>query len=224
MFDGQKFSAPFFIQYGPGNSHTADHADKFLYAVSNDGYAYDGNYVLLGRVPLDKVQRRGAWRFYHARTGRSGHRERHWSKALRGATHVLTVKHGISQPAIQYYPALRLYLLLTFHFKYSPRFPYDGTTAYSSFTFYKARHPWGPWRRFFVGPTQRSLWCGTHCSRSSTDRFGLFDPALVQKFAFDRPLRQQTILTTGDWKNKRPPWANVPLTRLRAIPLTLITR
>jgi hypothetical protein len=80
MFDGQNFSAPFFIQYGPGNTHTVDHADKFLYAVSNDGYAYDGNHLLVGRVPLDKVQRRSAWRFHHVRTRQSGHREHCWGR------------------------------------------------------------------------------------------------------------------------------------------------
>jgi len=37
MFPGQSFSAPFFIQYGPGNTQTVDGADKYLYSVSNDG-------------------------------------------------------------------------------------------------------------------------------------------------------------------------------------------
>ena len=51
MFPDQQFSAPFFIQYGPGNTHTADGASKYVYAVSNDGYAYNGNWLHLARVP-----------------------------------------------------------------------------------------------------------------------------------------------------------------------------
>ena len=36
MFPGNDFSAPFFIQYGPGNTQTVDGANKYLYAVSTD--------------------------------------------------------------------------------------------------------------------------------------------------------------------------------------------
>lgn len=218
MFPGQRFSAPFFVQYGPGNSHTVDGANRFLYAVSNDGYAYDGNYLVLGRVPLNKVQRRGAWRFYHR--GRNGP---FWSSALHGAAHVLTAKHGISQPAIQYVPALKRYVLVTFSYRYTPEFPAPSATPYTRFSIYQARHLEGRWTRVFDRSTQRSLWCGTRClAGSPNDHYGFYDPALVQKFVFERNLSTQTIFTSGDFKNQQPRWEPVNLYRLRELPVSLV--
>ena len=72
MFPGQSFSAPFFIQYGPGNTQTADGGDKYLYSVSNDGYAYNGNYLHLARVPLNKIQTASAWQYYHVASAGPG--------------------------------------------------------------------------------------------------------------------------------------------------------
>lgn len=218
MFAGQHFSAPFFVQYGPGNTRTVDGADKFLYAVSNDGYAYDGNYLMLGRVPLNKVQRRGAWQFYHR--GRKGP---FWSSALHGAAHVLTAEHGISQPAIQYVPALRRYLLVTFSYRYTQKFPAPSATPYTRFTVYQARHLEGRWTRVFSRSTQRSLWCGTRCRAGSpNDHYGFYDPALVQKFVFERSLDHQSIFTSGDFKNATPTWDPVNLYRLRELPVSLV--
>ncbi len=71
MFPGKEFSAPFFIQYGPGNTQTVDGADKYLYSVSTDGYTYNGSYLRLARVPLDEVQRARDWQFYHGPVGGS---------------------------------------------------------------------------------------------------------------------------------------------------------
>ncbi len=48
-----------------------DGAGKYLYAVSTDGYAYNGNYLHLARVPLGKVQQARAWQYYHGVVGGS---------------------------------------------------------------------------------------------------------------------------------------------------------
>ena len=88
-------------------------ADKYLYAVSNDGYTYNGNYLHLGRVPLNQVQNAKAWQYYHGSIGGNG---AYWTSSVAGATRVLSAKHSISQPVIQYLPALKKYLLLSFSF------------------------------------------------------------------------------------------------------------
>src|SRR6476646_3697058 len=93
MFPGRRFSAPFFIQYGPGNTHAVDGGSKDLSAVSTNGYAYNGSYLHLARVPLKKVQTASAWQFYHGRVGGPGHR---WTGSLKGATRILRAKHGVS--------------------------------------------------------------------------------------------------------------------------------
>lgn len=239
MFPGRSFSAPFFIQYGPGNSHAVDGGNKYLYAVSNDGYAYDGNYLRLARVPLNKVQRARAWRFYHGPVGGAG---RFWTKRVAGATRVLRVTHGVSQPAIQYVPALKEYVLITFSYSHPGRiFPLRVKTPYTRFRIYTAHKPWGPWTKVYDHPGQRSLWCyskpchltrhpGSSSSRhpGSTslrvgrpdDWLGLYDPVLVQKFVFTRPLGNQAIFTSGDFKNASR-YSRQNLYRLYVMPLDL---
>jgi hypothetical protein len=231
MFPGQRFSAPFFIQYGPGNTQTVDGANKYLYAVSNDGYAYDGNYLHLARVPLNKIQLASAWRFYHGRVGGAG---RSWTKSVAGATRVLQAKRGVSQPAIQYVPALKKYVLVTFSYtRAGSDFPTSTETPYTQFRFYTAPKPWGPWTKVYDHSGQRSLWCASspcqlteHPQTASLDVgtpddwLGLYDPSIVQKFVFTRPLAEQAIFTGGDWKNTSR-YSGQALYRLHVVPLNL---
>jgi hypothetical protein len=232
MFPGQSFAAPFFIQYGPGNTHTVDGASKYLYAVSTDGYAYNGNYLHLGRVPLNKVQDASAWQFYHGRIGGAG---RWWTSSPAGATRVLHETHGLSQPAIQYVPALKQYVLLTFYYSHAASdFPTKSETPYTQIRFYTAPKPWGPWTKVYDHDSQRSLWCtASPCplteqpgSTSLTvgtpdDWLGLYDPVLVQKFVFMRPLTAQAVFTSGDFKNATR-YDGEHLYRLHAIPVDLV--
>jgi hypothetical protein len=231
MFPGQTFSAPFFIQYGPGNTQTADGADKYLYTVSNDGYAYDGNYLHLARVPLNKIQKAGAWQFYHGRVGGAG---TNWSSSVAGATRVLQAKHSLSQPAIQYLPTLHEYVMATFSFTQGASdFPNPDETPYTQFVFYTAPKPWGPWTKTYDHPGQRSLWCPAspcqltaHPNTASLtvgtpdDWLGLYDQSIVQKFVFTRPLAEQAVFTGGDWK-RTTRYSGQALYRLYVIPLNL---
>lgn len=231
MFPGNRFSVPFFIQYGPGNTDAVDGGNKYLYAVSTDGFAYNGNSLVLARVPLNRVQSIGAWQYYHGPVGGSG---RTWTSSVRGATRVLQAKNGVSQPAIQYVPALKEYVLSTFSFTHARSdFPTRFETPYSSFRLYTAPKPWGPWTLRFRHSTQRNLWCAASpCPLVSqpgsslmqvgapADRLGLYDPAIVQKFVYTRPVTKQAVFTGGDWKNKTEYGAE-NLYRLHVIPVNL---
>lgn len=231
MFPGQSFSAPFFIQYGPGNTQTVDGAGKYLYAVSTDGYAYNGNYLRLARVPLGKIQTASAWQYYHGAAGGGG---LYWTSSSAGATHLLPVRNGLSQPAIQYVPALRRYVLVTFLYtRAHPDFPTPAETPYTQIRFYTSPKPWGPWTQRFGRRSQRTLWCATGpCPLvrqpgsttitvgTPSDWLGFYDPTLVQKFLFTLPLNQQTLFTSGDFKNgARYPGEH--LYRLHALPFDL---
>lgn len=57
MFPGTTFGTPAFIQYGQDDNpaSTVDGGDKYVYAISNNGFAYDGSYYILGRVPRSKI-------------------------------------------------------------------------------------------------------------------------------------------------------------------------
>ncbi len=231
MFPGNQFSAPFFIQYGPGNSHTVDGANRYLYSVSTDGYTYDGNYLHLARVPLNEVQQAKAWQFYHGRVGGSG---QNWTSSPVGATRVLQAKRGLSQPAIQYVPSLKRYVLLMSTFSRAhPDFPTPAETPYTQFHIYTSPKPWGPWTNVFHHSGQRSIWCsGSPCPLTEQpgsnqlaigtpeDWLGLYDPALVQKFVFTQPLSRQALFTTGDWKNARR-YKGEYLNRLLVVPFDL---
>jgi hypothetical protein len=231
MFPGKQFSAPFFVQYGPGNTHAVDGANKYLYSASTDGYAYNGNYLRLARVPLHKVQDATAWQFYHGPVG--GKRQK-WTSSSAGATHVLDAEHGLSQPAIQYVPSLKRYVLLTFYFSHARTdFPRKSETPFTELSFYTAPKPWGPWTKVFRHPGQRSLWCAkSPCQLTERphnrlldigqpgDWLGFYDPALIQKFVFTRPLSEQAMFICADWKNfGRYPGER--LNRLHVLPVDL---
>jgi hypothetical protein len=231
MFPGQAFAAPFFIQYGPGNTQTVDGGDKYLYAVSTgDSYSYNGSYLHLARVPLNKIQQPGAWQFYHGRVGGTG---QNWTSSITGATRVLQAPHDVSQPAIQYVPALKRYVLLSFSFTHgSSDFPNRRETPYTQLHFFTSPKPWGPWTQVFEHSGQRSLWCtsspcplnqdggSAQALGSPADWLGLYDTALVQKFVFTNPLAEQAIFTCGDWKNAGK-YPGERLNRLHVIPLDL---
>ena len=231
MFPGNEFSAPFFIQYGPGNTQTVDGASKYLYSVSTDGYTYNGNYLHLARVPLNKIQQAKAWQFYH---GRVGGAHASWTSSPVGATRVLQAKNGISQPAIQYVPSLKRYVLLMSTFtRAGPDFPTRAETPYTQFHIYTSPKPWGPWTKVFDHSGQRSIWCtGSPCPLTEQpganqlaigtpdDWLGLYDPALVQKFVFTQPLSKQALFTTGDWKNATR-YPGEYLNRLLVVPFDL---
>jgi hypothetical protein len=232
MFPGRTFSAPFFIQYGPGNTQTVDGADKYLYVVSTDGYVYNGSELYLARVPLDKIQTRSAWQFYDGAPGG----QPTWTTSIAGATSVLQARRALSQPAIQYIPALHKYVLFTSKFtRARATFPSPAQTPYTELSAYVSPKPWGPWTKVFAHSGQRSLWCAsTPCKLTrqpgSTsiglgapgDWLGLYDPALVQKFVFTRPLSQQALLSSGDWKNAGH-YRGEQLNRLHILPVDLTT-
>ena len=52
------------------------------------------------------------------------------------------------------------------------------------------------------------------------DWLGFYDPALVQKFVYTRPLTDQALFTCGDWKNRNK-YAGEDLYRLHIMPFDL---
>ena len=51
MFPSNRFSTPYFIYYGKdGTAPAVDNAEKFIYAVSNNGFWNNGDKYILGRV------------------------------------------------------------------------------------------------------------------------------------------------------------------------------
>ena len=57
MFPGHAFSTPFFVHYGKDGQADVDDADRYVYALSNDGAWNHGTNMTLGRVPRDSLGR-----------------------------------------------------------------------------------------------------------------------------------------------------------------------
>lgn len=49
VFPGKRFGAPYFVWYGRDGKDGVDNADKYIYAVSNDGHFESGDNYVLGR-------------------------------------------------------------------------------------------------------------------------------------------------------------------------------
>ena len=222
MFPRNHFSAPFFIQYGQdGNpSTTADGGDQYVYAVSNDGFAYDGSYLYLGRVLRSQIGNLSAadWQYYTGPPGGNGMNPANWSANFSDAKPMLTAKNQISQPSIQYIPALHEYVMINFYYPFSPNWPGNGTASSSNFSFYESPHPWGPWTQFMNKPTNMTV-CYMDCQQENTWPMGFYDPALVMKFSRMNGL-SNTIFTSGDFTNPSrydEPWTY----ELHALPFTM---
>jgi hypothetical protein len=220
MFPRTTFATPAFIQYGRDDNpaSTADGGDHYVYAISNDGFAYDGSYYILGRVPRSKIGDLNAadWQFYTGPAGGDGMNPANWSRHAGKATHILTAPHQLSQASVQYIQALHSYVLASSYFPFDASWPREGTGQHTIWAFYQAPHPWGPWTRFFSEPTTE---CYFGCSTSLS--LGFYDPAFVSKFITKHGLGN-VVLTAADFgATKRP---NDFLYKLHAFPVTLTTR
>jgi hypothetical protein len=221
MFPGSSFATPEFINYGQDDdpASTADGGDQYVYAISNDGFAYDGSYMILGRVPRGKIGDLNAadWQFYTGPPGGSGSNPGNWSSNVRAATHIISAPHQLSQSGVQHISALHEYIMTDFYYPFNAQWPKQGITAHTTWSFYQAPHPWGPWTKFYSQPTVQ---CYMSCDPASASPIGLYFPALVSKFT-DMDGLSDVIFSPGDWNDRHRPEQN--WYKLHAFPFTLTT-
>lgn len=224
MFPGQTFT-PFFINYGENDDpdSTANGGNTYVYAVSTNGFAYDGSYLILGRVLRSQIGALNAanWQFYTGRPGGNGMDADHWSHNIRKATHILVAPRKLSQPDVQYDAPLHTYILTTFYYPFSVHWPEGGTAHQSTFVFYRSPFPWGPWTRFYSQPTVMSV-CYLNCQPTNSYPLGLYDPALVSKFIRMHGL-SNILFSSGDFTDNSR-YDDRSLYALHAFPFTLATR
>lgn len=222
MFPGSSFGTPVFINYGKDDdpASTADGGDQYVYAISNDGWAYDGNYEILGRVLRSKIGDLSAadWQFYSGPAGGDGSNPANWSSDVGNATHILSAAHQLDQGGVQYLPGLHSYILTTGYYPFNSQWPQGPAGAFeSTWTVYRAPHPWGPWTRFYSEPTTQ---CYFACTAATENPLGLYDPVPVSKFVNFGGL-SDVVFGSGDYTGSGR--ANDNLYRLHAFPLTLTT-
>jgi hypothetical protein len=155
FFSG-RLASTHFIQFG---KDYADARDEFVYAyfpAADDGNSYweNGDYLLLGRVPKDKILVRSAWEFY---TGLSSSGQPAWSKDDQKADAVFRYPRMTGENHVNYNPALKRYFMGNYGFhdgNLNPRpnhqlEPWPASACPSQLTLYEAPEPWGPWSLFY---------------------------------------------------------------------------
>jgi len=162
MWTDKRFSTAFFFKYGRnGGTTTQDDQDKFVYAISNDGYWNCGSSFRLGRVPRGKIGDLNAadWEYYW---------DGGWTRDLGKATPVPGFPNGEMKCTVGsplWLPSLKRYVAVTWHDPCTSikwHYPDDVT-----FDFYQAEHPWAPGPASAGSPRWSSS--GTRDPSGSTD-------------------------------------------------------
>lgn len=202
MWPGTRFGAPSFIHFGQdGGAVSKDAADRFVYAVSNNGFWNGGDDFVLGRVERAKLARLQAsdWEY------RAG--EDQWVKDPGAAVPVLRRPGKLGWTSPCYLPSLERYLLVSWHLTPTLKKWFEpGEVVYD---FHEAPHPWGPWT--FVSSFSDRVIVGGH----------MYGPNLCTKFQKAGKDGEVKVLmfTSGC------PFEDVPagLYKLWCVPLTVRT-
>ncbi len=93
IFPGSRFATPYFVEYGQDGRASVDNADRYVYALSNDGFWDNGNNLVLGRVARSKIGHLGAtdWQFYG---GRDGMEDSAWTPDMARTDRPAGLGHG----------------------------------------------------------------------------------------------------------------------------------
>ena len=226
-FRGSSFATAQFISYGQddGPASTADGGNKYVYAISTDGYVYDGSSMILGRVPRSEIGKLAAadWQFYTGQPGGDGQSPADWSGNPGDAQPILTAAHQLSESSVQYIPGLKQYVMTDSYYPFARSWGYSsngGGVSQTTWVFYEAPHPWGPWTKFFTAPATE---CYFTCTPQTAGQLGLYAPALVSKFTGMGGLTG-VIFTSGDFSAHNQSRPDDPLLyMLHAFPVTFGT-
>lgn len=218
MFPAKSFSVPFFVEYGKNGKVPDGYGgwmwpphggDRYVYAVSNDGFWNNGNYMKLGRIRRDKLENLNPldWEFYSGPAGDAadGLEDMNWGKDPDSAAAILRDKEKLSQAGIQYIWPLNRYIMIQAYYPapYSENFD----TTRTIWDFYEAPAPWGPWTRFH--------------EQEFNGNGGYYNPDIVSKsIKYDSAANtcSMSVLTAGDWKTHM---VSDTVYRMTVIPVTL---
>jgi hypothetical protein len=140
MFEND-FTTPYFIYYGQdGKTPEVDGADRYIYAISNNGFWCNGDFYVLGRIERSKMSRLDPadWTYYQ---GGDGSRDESWTRDPAAARPVIENPLKCGETGATYLPALGRYILVAWYYPGDPNVDADE----SHLIFYEAPHPWGPW-------------------------------------------------------------------------------
>jgi hypothetical protein len=151
-----RLAAPHFLQFG---QDYAGRRDDFVYAyfsAAEDGNSYweNGDFLLLGRVGMDRILDREAWEFC---AGIDGGGVPTWSPDESAARPVFCYFHMTGENHVSYDRGIKRYLMGNYGFtdlEGNPRPYHQGSPFWdpllqrSQLTLFEAPEPWGPWSIF----------------------------------------------------------------------------
>lgn len=180
MFPGSRFATPYFVDYGQDFKMTADGSDRYVYAVSNNGFWDNGDSQILGRVLRSKIANLSAsdWQFY---TAGDGSQDASWSSDVSAAKPLIEAPGKLGMTGAAYLPAQGRYLMINWYYTAG-----SGKIAAPTETvwdFYTATKPWGPWVK-----VNSHKW----------NPQGYYGPQIAAKFS-SADNRSLFAVTAGDW-------------------------
>ena len=142
MFPGSQFAAPYFVDYGRDRP-PVDGADRFVYAVSNNGFWDNGDRLILGRVRRDRIGllRSEDWEFF---AGFDNSHSPAWTSLASSAKPVLQAPGRLGESGVTYLPARGRYMLIGWYYPAGSG-KLSGAHAHTIWDFYESPKPWGPW-------------------------------------------------------------------------------
>jgi len=158
MFPGTRFGAPYFVWYGKDGEAHADNADRYVYAVSNDGFFEGGDNYVLGRVLKKNLARLSAadWSFYKSGDGL---KRRNWTYRLSAARPILSDVGQSGMTGMTYMEGLHRYVMIVWHY---PGIGFlkaiEDRDLSTVLEFFESPTPWGPWTRFKILDTGPLGW------------------------------------------------------------------
>jgi hypothetical protein len=192
MFPGRNFGNPAFVQYGKDGAAGPHGSDKYIYAVSNDGSWNNGNTMVLGRVPRDKIGdlKASDWEFVGDFTKDY---QPVWSPRHDTAAFVFRAPGQAGSCGMAYLPGLNLYVLPQWHYPSLNQWPEEIKWSWSRFQLYSAPSPWGPWSLFHTLDWQPQ---------------GFYNPAVLPKFT-SADGKSFQMICAGDFSTPDHPYYGV---------------
>lgn len=150
-----RLASPHFLQFGRNYEGAKD---EFVYAyfpAADDGNSYweNGDYILLGRVPREKLTVRSEWVFWTGAADGGAN----WSSRDAMAQPVFRYPLMTGENHVSYNKGLGRYIMGNYSFldlagkpmPYHQNNSFDADLQRSQLTLFEAPEPWGPWSLFY---------------------------------------------------------------------------
>ena len=200
MFSGNRFATPYFVEYGTNVADRIDNADKYVYAVSNNGFWDNGDNIIMGRILRSKIADLNAsdWQFY---VGGDGMRDNSWSGDLNKAKLIIDNPGKLGMSGIVYNMALKKYFYIGWYYPAGSGVVSPDASQKTIWDFYESDKPWGPWVRF---------------DSYTFEPEGYYSPQICSNL-ISSDGRKFKVFTAGDWNNDL-------FYRLTLIPIEIIEK